>query len=191
MKRVISVLIVFVVVLSVTACWSESMPESPVKWMEEDTFYFEYTYLGEHAFIQGRIASHNGNIVTITDSASGKIRTVIIDDVFYVFYDEQEAYAIVPEFIRDEHHLEGFAFSGEPVKIGEGIDEFNEKTLPYVEYGYNRNGVSMRFFIEDDRIYGGRYMGETKKDMLITNISNEFTEEMFDIRIDYSKTYLY
>jgi predicted transcriptional regulator with HTH domain len=166
-----------------------------IEWMLAGTFSYDFKMVME---VQGAGAEAKGSLAAEGDDYAGNIEMLMMGDkivarvikkgnTIYVIDDESKTILKMPADNSDYEMQAGMKTDySNFTLIGSGTAEFAGKTLPFEDYKEATSGETVRFFLEDEQVYGifMEVDGATVQ-MVITNPSDRVPEGAFDLPKGY------
>jgi hypothetical protein len=172
-----------------------------IEWMLEGTFSYDFKMVmqvdGVGVEAKGSLASADGgerydaHMEMLMMGTKVVYRVVQKDDTVYVIDDENKMIVQMAADQADSSTTAGMKTDYSNFSlVGSGIGEFGGKTLPFEDYRESTTGETIRFFLEDDQVYGIFMEVEgVTLEMVITNPSNSVPEWAFELPKGYNTTY--
>ena len=169
-----------------------------IRWMQEGKFSFDFTQIsdisGTRVESTGSMAVDGENVaMTMQMNMGGLVintRTIVKDGTAYIISDEAKSIIVMSGLTDDATGGVATDYSG-IVKVGNGTGEIEGRTLPYEEYADSASGISVKYYLDGNQVYG--YVTEAnsiKATMLIKNPKNDAPASAFELPSGYTQTAL-
>jgi hypothetical protein len=161
--------------------------DSLIEWMIEGKYSFDYEADIEGVKATGSIAVDGDQWYNRYDSLSqGTVQRVIKKgNTVYYIYDEIKTIMKYPANQADTGGFLQSGYSGITL-VATGTGTISGKTLPYEEYRDGASSETMRFFFDNDKVYG--FTSEVEGNVIaviVTNAKNSVPKGIFDIPSAY------
>ncbi len=135
-------------------------------------------------------ATDGENMSTVMNMMGLKIRTLMLDNVFYQVDDATKTYMKIEIPAIDTQN--GLTETENLTYLGKGTGQVNGKTLPYEEYTADstENGETMRFYMDGTNLYAISVKSAANEEMVmvILELTDKIPAGMLELPSDYSET---